>query len=73
MKNKRLSDWIIPGAPALSLVACYRTLAAIGLLGGPGVAISLKESVRAGTLVVFAWLALLALWTGRRGNRGAVE
>lgn len=66
MKNKRFSDWLAPAAAALSLVACYGTLAATGLLGALGAAISLNESLWAGTIVVFAWLALLALWIGRR-------
>jgi len=66
MTGGRLSDWMAPAAAALSLLACYGTLAAVGLLGVLGVAITLDETVWASTIVVFAWLALVALWAGRR-------
>lgn len=61
MTRKRTGEWMAPAAAALSLVACYGTLAAIGLLGALGVTIALNEAVWAGAIVVFAWLALLAL------------
>lgn len=66
MTGKRLSDWMAPAAAALSLIACYGTLAAIGLRGALGVAITLDETVWATAIVVFAWLTLAALWAGRR-------
>lgn len=66
MTSKRLRDWMAPAAAALSLIACYGTLAAIALLGALGVAITLNEAVWAGAIVVFAWLAAVALWAGRR-------
>jgi len=51
---------------AFSRIACYGTLAAIELLGALGVAITLDETVWASAIVVFAWLALAALWAGPR-------
>jgi hypothetical protein len=42
-------------------VACYGTLAIVGLLGALGLTIALNELVWAGVIVIFAWVALLAL------------
>lgn len=69
MKNERTRDWIAPAAAAMSLVACYGTLAAIALLGALGVTIALNDALWAGAIVVFAWLTLLALWLRKRRNR----
>ena len=66
MKHERLRALAAPTATALSLVACYGTLAAIGLLGALGVSIALDEAVWAGAILVFAWLALLALLLRQR-------
>lgn len=66
MKHERLRALAAPAATALSLVACYGTLAAIGLLGALGISIALDEAVWAGAILVFAWLALLALWLRQR-------
>lgn len=70
MKNERIRDWIAPAAAALSLIACYGTLAAIAMLGALGITIVLNEAVWAGAIVVFAWLTLLTLWlrTRRHGQ-----
>lgn len=53
--------WHAPLATALSLIACYGTLAAIALLGALGVGIALNEAVWAGAIVLFAALAEVAL------------
>jgi len=53
--------WHAPLATALSLIACYSTLAAIALLGALGVGIALNEAVWAGAIVLFAALAVVAL------------
>jgi len=66
MKNNRLSGLMAPAAAVLSFGACYGTLAAIGLLGAFGVAITLNETIWAGAVVGFAWLALVGLLIGRR-------
>lgn len=63
--------WRAPLATALSLIACYGTLAAVALLGALGVGIALNEAVWAGAIVLFAALAVAALvlrW--RRHGRG---
>lgn len=69
MNNERTRDWIAPAAAAMSLVACYGTLAAIALLGTLGVTIALNDALWAGAIVVFAWLTLLALWLRKRRRR----
>lgn len=69
MKNERFRGWVALAAAALSLIACYGTLAAVGLLGALGVTIALNEAVWAGAIVIFAWLALLALWLRWRHRR----
>jgi len=62
---------LAPLATALSLIACYGTLAAVGLLGALGIGIALNEAVWAGAIVLSAALAVVALalrW--RRHGRG---
>jgi len=66
MKHERIRALAAPVATVLSLVACYGTLAAIGLLGALGISIALDEAVWAGAILVFAWLALLALLLRQR-------
>jgi hypothetical protein len=68
MKHETKSDWMAPAAVALSLVACYGTLAAVGLLGALGVTIALNEAIWAGAIVIFAWVTLLALWLRRHSH-----
>ncbi|WP_159460207.1 MerC family mercury resistance protein [Tistlia consotensis] len=58
-----------PAAAALSMLACYGTLAASALLGALGVTIALNEAVWAGAIVIFAWLTLPALWLRWRRHR----
>lgn len=57
----------LPGALALvlSLLACYGTLAAVAALSALGVTLALHEGVWAGTIVLFALLALAAVVAGR--------
>lgn len=69
MATRWRSAWLAPAATALSLLACYGTLAATAALGALGVSIGLSESAWAGTIVVFAWLALLVLCAGWRRHR----
>jgi hypothetical protein len=64
--DKKTADWLAPLATALSLVACYGTLAAIALLGALGVTIALNEAVWAGAIVLFAGLTLAILLVRRR-------
>ena len=59
--DKKTGDWLVPLATALSLIACYGTLAAIGLLGALGVTIALNEAVWAGAIVLFAGLMFSVL------------
>lgn len=53
---------VAPVATALSLIACYGTIAAIALLGALGVTIALNEAAWAGAIVVFAGLAAAAIF-----------
>ncbi len=65
MTDKKTGDWLAPVATTLSLVACYGTLAAIGLLGALGVTIALNEAVWAGAIVLFAGLTFAVLLVRR--------
>jgi hypothetical protein len=61
---------LAPGLPgalalALSLLACYGTLAAVTALSALGVTLALHEGLWAGTIVLFALLALAAVVAGR--------
>lgn len=66
MSDKNIGNWLAPAATALSLVACYGTLAAVALLGVLGVTIALNETVWAGAIVLFAGLTFVALLIRRR-------
>ena len=66
MTDKRTGDWLAPLTTALSLVACYGTLAAIALLGALGVTIALNEAFWAGAIVLFAGLTFATLLIRRR-------
>tara|TARA_R100000935_G_C2772044_1_gene138046 strand:- start:30 stop:218 length:189 start_codon:yes stop_codon:yes gene_type:complete len=59
MPDTQNRSCLAPLATALSLIACYGTLAAEGLLGALGIA--LNEAVWAEAIVVFAALAVAAL------------
>ncbi len=50
--------WIVGGGTALSLLACYGTLAIIAILGALGIAIGLNETLWAGAIVAFAVVAV---------------
>jgi hypothetical protein len=56
--------WLAGLATALSLFACYGTLAAIAVLGAIGIAIALDEALWAGVIVAFAALAVGGLGLG---------
>ena len=66
MSDENKGNWFAPVATALSLVACYGTLAAVALLGALGVTIALNEAVWAGVIVLFAGLTFAALLVRRR-------
>lgn len=61
MQDRPKRSLIAPLAAALSLMACYGSLATIALLGGLGVGIALNEAVWAGAIVLFGALAVVAL------------
>ena len=63
LKNSRFG-WLAGVATAFSLVACYVTLAVIGVLGALGIAIALDEAPWAGAIVAFAALAVGGLGFG---------
>lgn len=48
-------------AVALSLVACYGTLAVVLLLSAAGITMNVHEGAWATAIVVFAWIAVLAM------------
>ncbi len=61
--------WLAGLAAALSLFACYGTLAVIAALGAIGIAIALDEALWAGTIVAFAVLAVGGLGLGMFRHR----
>ncbi len=65
MIGNKTGDWLAPLAAALSLVACYGRLAAIGLLGVLGITIALNEAVWAGAIILFAGLTFAVLLVKR--------
>lgn len=67
--SDRKSIAVAPVATALSLIACYGTIAAIALLGALGVTIALNEAAWAGAIVVFAGLAAAAIFMRWRKHR----
>jgi ubiquinone/menaquinone biosynthesis C-methylase UbiE len=48
----------------LALIACYGTLALLGLMSALGVSLALNEGIWAGTIVLFAWLACAVIAAG---------
>lgn len=68
MRDQSKRDWLAPATAALSLVACYGTLAAIGLLGALGVTIALNEAAWAGAIVLLAGATCVALLIRRRDH-----
>lgn len=56
-------------AVTLSLLACYGTLALVAALSLAGISMSIHEGVWAAVIVVFAWIAVLALGVNVRRHR----
>lgn len=50
----------------ISLLACYGTLALVGLLSALGIALAIKEGIWAGAILVFAWAAVASIAFGAR-------
>lgn len=69
MSKEAPRGWLAPVAAALSLVACYGTLAAVAALGALGVGIALDEAAWAGAIVLFAALTVAALVPRARRHR----
>lgn len=55
---------------ALSIAACYGTLAFVALLSVAGVAVDVHEGAWAAAIVVLVWLAAVAIAVGFPGHRG---
>lgn len=66
MSDQDKRNWLAPMTTILSLLVCYGTLIAIGLLGALGVIIALNEAAWAGAIVLFAGLTVVALLVRRR-------
>ena len=70
MPSERSEIAWLPGfATALSLIACYGTLAVVAILGALGIAIALNEALWAGAIVAFAALAVGGLAIGFSRHR----
>lgn len=56
-------------AVVLSIVACYGTLALVAILSLAGVTMSVHEGAWAAVIIVFAWIAVLAMGVNIRAFR----
>ena len=56
-------------AVVLSMLACYGTLALVTLLSAAGIVVSVHEGIWASFIVVFAWVAVLAMGVNLRHHR----
>jgi FtsH-binding integral membrane protein len=56
-------------AVVLSIVACYGTLALVAILSLAGVTISVHEGAWAAVIVVFVWVAVLAMGVNFQRHR----
>lgn len=56
-------------AVVLSLVACYGTVALVAILALVGIPISVHEGAWAAVIVVFAWIAVLAMGVNIQRHR----
>lgn len=63
------ASWVPRAATTLAILSCYGTTALIALLSLLGVTLALDEAVRAGTISVFAALAVMALALSFRRHR----
>jgi arsenite methyltransferase len=57
-------------ALALSMLCCYGSLAAVGLLSLAGISVALSDAALAGAIVLFAALATLSVGAGMRRHGG---
>lgn len=65
------ADWLAPVGTIMAILACYGTLAIIGILSLMGVALAIDEGLWAGAIVIFALLALAGIVLGWRSHRSA--
>lgn len=63
------ADWLAPLGTVLAILACYGTLAIVGVLSLMGISIAVNEGIWAGAIGVFALLALAGIVLGWRGHR----
>lgn len=66
--NSRAS-WLAPVSTVLAIIACYGTLAAVGVLSLLGIGITVHEGIWVGAIVLFALLAFGGIVHGWRGHR----
>lgn len=60
---------LAPCGTALALIACYGTLAVVGLLSLARISVSINEGIWAAAIVLFALLALVGLFLSWRRHR----
>ena len=53
-----------------AVVACYGTVAMVSLLSLAGITVNIHEGAWATVIVVFAWIAVLAMGVNMRRHRG---
>lgn len=62
-------EWLAGAATVCSIVACYGTLAVVGVLSVMGVGIALHEGAWAGVISLFAVIAAAGIAFGYRRHR----
>ncbi len=68
-KSENCADWLAPCGTALALIACYGTLAVVGVLSLAGITVAVHEGLWAGVIALFSILALAGIFIGWRGHR----
>lgn len=69
MKGTGHSRWFAAASLMAALLACYGTLALIGLLSVLGISIAINADAWAGAIVVFAGLTAFGIALGMRRHR----
>jgi len=67
----RRLDWLAGIGTLLAIIACYGTVAVVGVLSLMGVSLMVNAGVWAGAIVLFALVAFAGILLGWRGHRVA--
>ena len=68
LKLDKRADWLAPCGTALTVIACYGTLAVVGVLSLAGITVAVHDGLWASVISLFSILALAGLFLGWRGH-----